>query len=165
MQRVLFELSLTQARRAIQGIGFGLVGVTPGLGFQELFGLPAGAQPNDMQVKAHEMIKRPGVYVIEAPMGMGKTEAALWIAYELLVEQKARGIYFALPTQATSNRIHIRMGEFVERIAASSVKTRLIHGNSLLMQSEPEIIPTGTQQGSWEKYLTSKEVFEGKTET
>ena len=49
-------------------------------------------------------------------MGTGKTEAALGAAYQLLADKKARGIYFALPTQATSNRMHLRMAEFVRAL-------------------------------------------------
>ena len=86
-----------------------------------------------MQEKTLATVNGPGVYVIEAPMGMGKTEAALWAAYRLLVSGKARGIYFALPTQATSNRMHLRMNEFVRRISDTASTSRLIHGNSWLM--------------------------------
>jgi CRISPR-associated endonuclease/helicase Cas3 len=76
--------------------------------------------PNEMQLKTLATIAEPGIYVIEAPMGMGKTEAALWAAYQLLGSGKATGIYFALPTQATSNRMHIRMNEFVRRIISGA---------------------------------------------
>ena len=55
-------------------------------------------------------------------------------AYQLLADKKARGIYFALPTQATSNRMHRRMAEFVRRIAPTTVASRIIHGNSWLLE-------------------------------
>jgi len=134
-----------QAQGAIDTIGFGMPAIRTGLGFAELFGFPEGSQPNDMQVQARGLIQGPGVYVIEAPMGMGKTEAVLWAGYELLAAGKARGIYFALPTQATSNRIHLRMNEFVQRIAPGSGATRLIHGNSWLMPDALTLAPASSE--------------------
>jgi len=53
-----------------------------------------------------------GLYVIEAQMGAGKTEAALAAAYQLIARGHASGLYFALPTQVTSNRIHTRVSDF-----------------------------------------------------
>ncbi|MFC1896326.1 CRISPR-associated helicase Cas3' [Thermodesulfobacteriota bacterium] len=120
------------ARTALEHIGFLPPQVRIGLDFRDLFGLHA---PNDLQKTALELITDPGFYVIEAPMGMGKTEAALWCAYRLLSERKASGIYFALPTQATSNRIHLRMSGFINRITEDSGHTRLVHGNSWLMEN------------------------------
>lgn len=119
------------ANKAIRSIGLAIPSIIPGLTFEQLFGFP----PNDMQCKTMATITSPGVYVIEAPMGMGKTEAALGAAYQLLASAKASGIYFALPTQATSNRIHLRMDDFLLRIAPESGASRLIHGNSWLMKS------------------------------
>jgi len=139
------DIRMPQARQTIDSIGFGRLDVVPNLDFAELFGFPPGSQPNDMQIKAREQIQGPGVYVIEAPMGMGKTEAALWAAYELMVAGKALGIYFALPTQATSNRIHLRLNEFVQRIAPSAGASRLIHGNSWLVQGQA-LTPVATER-------------------
>jgi len=141
---------MPRARKAIQQLCFAQPCILSALGFRELFGFPTGSQPNDMQIKAQERIQGPGVYVIEAPMGMGKTEAALWVAYELMLAGKARGIYFALPTQATSNRIHLRMEAFVRRIAPGSASSRLIHGNSWLCQEKPELEPAPTTPGGQE---------------
>lgn len=123
----------------------GAIGLIPpvikgGLTFETLFGFP----PNEMQTKALAAITEPGVYVIEAPMGMGKTEAALGAAYQLMISGKAKGIYFALPTQATSNRMHLRMNEFLTRIAPAAPMSRLIHGNSWLMATDCGIHPTAT---------------------
>lgn len=118
------------ARHALDSIGFMLPVITKELTFQQLFGFP----PNEMQERAVASITEPGVYLIEAPMGMGKTEAALWAAYQLMAHGKANGIYFALPTQVTSNRIHLRMNDYLQRISPEYGKSRLIHGSSWLMQ-------------------------------
>lgn len=128
------------ARNALCAIGFLPPVIHSNLTFESLFGFP----PNDMQSNALATIAGPGVYIIEAPMGMGKTEAALGAAYQLMAAGKASGVYFALPTQATSNRIHLRMNEFLQRIAPEAQASRLIHGNSWLMQADWDIRPAAT---------------------
>lgn len=115
------------ARNAIAQIGLESPAFTTGLSFVDLFGFP----PNDLQTAAMETIREPGVYVIEAPMGMGKTEAALAAAYRLVSNGQASGLYFALPTQATSNRIHERVAAFLSRVQTAA--PRLIHSGSWLL--------------------------------
>ena len=116
------------AKLAVKSIGLHKPQIKENLSFEEIFGFDA----NDMQQKALSVITEPGVYVIEAPMGLGKTEAALACAYELLQSGQASGLYFALPTQLTSNRIHLRVSEFVEKITQDSDNTRLAHANAWL---------------------------------
>ncbi len=58
-------------------------------------------------------------------MGMGKTEAALYAAYQMLTEEKATGIYFALPTQLTSNKIYDRFNAFLQQIVSTETPTRM----------------------------------------
>lgn len=112
-------------------IGFRPVSCEPGKSFSDLFPFP---EPNPLQARLAESVRNPGVYVVEAPMGCGKTEAALIAAYNLLATGRATGIYFALPTQVTSNRIHKRVAEFIDRLSPGA-GTRLIHGNSWLMET------------------------------
>ena len=121
----------TAAHQAIRQIGMVAPSFSKGLTFGDLFGFP----PNDLQTATLAVIRKPGVYVIEAPMGMGKTEAALAAAYQLIHEGQAKGLYFALPTQATSNRIHERVTKFLRRCQATS-PPRLIHGASWLVDQE-----------------------------
>ncbi len=142
-QQMTGEASHEQARHALSLIGFQPPRVAPGLTFEELFGFP----PNAMQKTALTEITEPGLYIIEAPTGLGKTEAALGAAYNLLADGKARGIFFALPTQATSNRIHLRFTAYLERIAPGASQGRLVHGTSWLMDKQPLIQPTATSVG------------------
>lgn len=101
------------------------------LGFEDLF---PPLQANALQAAAWENIAAPGLYVIEGPMGCGKTEAALSGAYRLIAGGQAAGIYFALPTQVTSNRIHLRVRPFLEQALQQSSDVRLIHSGSLLVE-------------------------------
>lgn len=134
------EESMGRAQHAVEAIGFSRLEARSGLRFEELFSFPQ----NDLQREAVAAITEPGIYVIEAPMGMGKTEAALACAYRLICEGKASGIYFALPTQATSNRIHLRVNDFVRKIWPAGLNTRLIHANSWLMENLSQPMPAAT---------------------
>lgn len=140
------------ARNALHTIGFQKTECVRNLSFHDLFHDVEKPEirwaPNEMQEKTLAIVSGPGVYVIEAPMGMGKTEAALWAAYQLLVSGKATGIYFALPTQATSNRMHLRLNEFVRRMSHTSNSSRLIHGNSWLTDQTDGLLPVATSGGS-----------------
>ena len=75
----------------------------------------------------------PGIAVIEAPTGEGKTEAAMFLADAWNAKIGTRGIYFALPTQATSNQMFGRIAEFLETRFADEdliVQLMLQHGHS-----------------------------------
>jgi len=140
----------TTAVHALDAIGFRKAQFVRNLSFHDLFHDPKEPEkiwvPNEMQEKTLATVCGPGVYVVEAPMGTGKTEAALWAGYHLLLSGKAMGIYFALPTQATSNRIHLRVNDFLRRIAPETPASRLIHGNSWLMDNDCGIHPAVTDK-------------------
>lgn len=125
------EILRKQAEKAVDAIGLGLPPVTPGLTFGEIFN---GRTAYPLQEQAAAVIGGPGIYIIEAPMGMGKTEAALWASYALLARGKANGIFFALPTQATTNRMFLRFADYVHHICPQAAPVQLIHGNSWLQE-------------------------------
>jgi CRISPR-associated endonuclease/helicase Cas3 len=135
--------SRRRASNVVETIGFGTPAIRCGLTFEQLFPFP----PNDLQCQALDVITEPGIYVIEAPMGMGKTEAALACAYRLMSEGKANGIYFALPTQVTSNRIYLRVDDFIKKISPDSPATRLIHANAWLLEDLWQAKPSVTKPG------------------
>jgi len=74
--------------------------------------LVGGRQPLPMQrttIEVAALLRDGGLAIIEAPMGEGKTEAALYLAAAWLDNRRARGAYFALPTQA-NQRPDVRPG-------------------------------------------------------
>ena len=123
-----------RAQTALATINWRSVEARQLTGFVELF--PEIPQANSLQTATEQAVREPGTYVIEGPMGYGKTEAALAGAYHLIASGKATGLYFALPTQVTSNRIHLRVQPFVDRISADSTEVRLAHSASWLVEAE-----------------------------
>lgn len=101
------------------------------LTFKEIFN---GYTPNPLQSMVIEKCRGRGIYVIEDVMGEGKTEAGLYLAYSLLEEGVNNGIYFGLPTQLTSQRIHKRFAGFLNNIVLDVTKPKVIHGNSILFE-------------------------------
>ncbi|WP_410315314.1 DEAD/DEAH box helicase, partial [Klebsiella pneumoniae] len=89
------------------------------------------------------------LYILEAQMGMGKTEAALYAAYQMLVQEKATGIYFALPTQLTSNKIYDRFNAFLHQIVSTETPQHalLLHSGAWLMDTE--MGEEGSPGGAW----------------
>lgn len=122
------ELSRDTATRALQQIRWG-GGEFHEADFASLF---EGFTPKTLQSELHRQSTRPGLFVVEGPMGCGKTEAALWAAHRLIAAEVNGGIYFALPTQVTSNRIHRRVQQFMAKALANSATLRLAHGASWL---------------------------------
>jgi CRISPR-associated endonuclease/helicase Cas3 len=132
--------------RALDLAGFVPPVVRPGLSFEAVFGFT----PHTIQSAFVESVVGPGVYVLEAPMGMGKTEAALYAAYKMLSEGLATGIYFALPTQLTSERVYERVNGYLHMILDKNCRFRkalLLHGAAWLRQTH--LGGKGEPGGSW----------------
>lgn len=119
---------------AVDRAGFVGFKVRPNLSFEDIFSF----QPHEAQTKLIQAADGQGVYILEAPMGMGKTEAALFAAYKALSQGAATGIYFALPTQLTSDKIYDRMNTFLANVLADDCKFRslLLHSSAWLRDTE-----------------------------
>ncbi len=89
---------------------------------------------NDIQravIEAAERCGSPGLFILEAPMGIGKTEAAL-AAAEILAEKcEKTGVFFGLPTQATANGIFGRVVSWAEKQPSEAFHSiSLAHGSA-----------------------------------
>jgi CRISPR-associated endonuclease/helicase Cas3 len=81
----------------------------------------------------------PGsLVIVEAPMGEGKTEAAL-LLYDTLASRGAEGLYFALPTQATANQILGRVSAFLGQSFDGRQGLHLVHGGAGLSDRYEEL--------------------------
>lgn len=123
-----FDELKRSALEVVQSIGFRHPEFKPGLRFEEIF---PPYSPNPGQLALAELATGPGVYLLENTMGSGKTEAALFAAYRLIASGVNRGMFFALPTRLTSNKIHERVNAFLNRVSGSD-RARLIHGTAWL---------------------------------
>ncbi|MEU9271939.1 CRISPR-associated helicase Cas3' [Streptomyces sp. NPDC048251] len=106
----------------------------PGGDAQELFAsrfaLPQGAKVRPVQETALGLAREmeaPGLLVIEAPMGEGKTEAALAVAEVFAARSGAGGVFFALPTMATGNAMFPRLLEWLERLPGDGSRRHSVH--------------------------------------
>lgn len=90
--------------------------------------------PNELQSAAVQTaagIHSSGIIVLEAPMGAGKTEAALACAEILAAKTKRSGVFFALPTQATSDGIFPRLLDWIRNLDSDSAHAiELAHGKA-----------------------------------
>lgn len=121
-----------RATNALVQCGFVRPSFRRGLSFRDVFGF----DPYPAQAAFLEEVYEPGVYVLEAPMGMGKTEAALYAAYWLVEAGFHSGLYFALPTRLTSDRIHDRVQAFLQAVSVGGSAVKLAHGQAWLKEFE-----------------------------
>lgn len=92
-----------------------------------------GRTPRPLQLSVTESamsLPAPGLVLIEAPMGEGKTEAALLAAEILCARFGANGICVAMPTQATSDAMYARVQSWL-RTFDSTAPLALLHGSHI----------------------------------
>jgi CRISPR-associated helicase Cas3/CRISPR-associated endonuclease Cas3-HD len=105
-----------------------------------------------VQVAAAEAARaqeQPGMVIVEAPMGEGKTEAAL-LAAEVLAERSgADGCFVALPTRATSDAMFSRVLAWMEGLPGLPVGTSvtLAHGTASLNDTYNGLLRDGYMCG------------------
>lgn len=106
------------------------------------FALPPGATVRPIQtaaVRVAERMPASGLLVVEAPMGEGKTEAALAAAELLAARSGAGGCFVALPTRATSDAMFTRVRDWLARVPdadreAGAQAVVLAHGKARFNQ-------------------------------
>ena len=80
--------------------------------FKDHFNFKPHALQKEM-LETIKAIKKPGLILIEAPMGTGKTETALTAGEILSAKCHTNGIFYGLPTQATSNAMLPRLASWL----------------------------------------------------
>lgn len=102
--------------------------------FTELF--PTCDPPRPLQraiADAVDVQQVPGLLLLEAPTGEGKTEAAFFAAERWLHGGGGQGAYIGLPTMATGTQMFERFGRFIgHRYAGQRVNLHLLHSGAIL---------------------------------
>lgn len=97
-------------------------------GFRNAFGFA----PTPLQTWAEgiPLSGGPELFILEDVTGSGKTEAALTLAHRLLTASKHDGLYFGLPTMATSNAMYRRIGNYYRQLYSQEAHPSLVlaHG-------------------------------------
>lgn len=89
-----------------------------------------GKTPYPFQEQFIQSLKDPGLVILEAPMGLGKTEAALIGVEQLAHRFGKKGLLYTLPTQATSNALFDRVKDWLSHLGTTSHSLRLVHGKA-----------------------------------
>lgn len=126
-------------------------------------------EPRGVQ-RVNVPIEEGVLYIIEAPTGSGKTEAALSIASNLIGQGHADSILFALPTQATANSMFERLEKVASSMYPEGSNIVLAHGKSrfnegfrnLCRQGSQSESNTGLQQCSEWLAISKKRAFLGQ---
>lgn len=132
LAKVNMEAARERAARAWEALGlrggWGVLRQPDAEVFKERF----GQEPRPSQVQAMEVARRmggPGLMVVEAPMGEGKTNTALVVAEVLAARFGADGVFVGMPTQATSDPMFTKVREWVASVApALESQVALLHG-------------------------------------
>ncbi|MCP4416588.1 MAG: CRISPR-associated helicase Cas3', partial [Chloroflexi bacterium] len=122
-----------KARQGLQDLGW--MGWQPTgdlLTFANAFSYLNFDAPRPIQQQVVDLVRdveQPTLLILEAPTGIGKTETAVYIADSWLQRHKGRGLYVAMPTQATSNQMYGRIGDFLNhRYPDMGKNYHLVHG-------------------------------------
>lgn len=130
--------------------------------FNERFGFVS----NSVQQEVMEIVSdvsSAGIYILEAPMGLGKTEAALAAAEILAAKLGCGGLFFGLPTQATANGIFGRILSWASKQCDSEKHTiRLSHGMAELNEEYQKIFHGRANDVYDDSELFVHDWFEGR---
>ena len=104
-----------RAEHAVETAGVLPADAADSLSYQALIGPHAELSPMQERVQSVEIPSGPTLFILEDETGSGKTEAALMLAHRLMAsdrgEERADGLYVALPTMATANAMFDRLAK------------------------------------------------------
>lgn len=136
---------LAEAEGEVRAAGLGRASFIPlatsGNAFRERF--PQFECPNQLQQSLADKLPAiatgPGLLLVTAPTGDGKTEAAEFCAAHLAEVSGCGGLAFALPTQATTDAMFRRIQRFAADNLREDASLSLVHGMAWLSTDYDEL--------------------------
>ncbi|MFG2622992.1 CRISPR-associated endonuclease Cas3'' [Streptomyces sp. NPDC048507] len=125
--------------------------------FVEMFGFGPNPLQRDLVGQLPALVEEggPGLVLVTAPTGDGKTEAALFAASVLGRAAGCRGLYVALPTMATADAMFPRVGRFARSALTGDRSMALLHSMAWLRPAA-EAGLEGTAQVSADKFTAAE---------
>jgi len=142
--------SRTRARIAVDEAGLGTLPIST----RPLFDFDL--RPMQQAAQDIPLPDGPVLAVIEDETGAGKTEAALLLARRMLMAGKGKGLFFGLPTMATSDAMFGRLRRSIGRLFEGTPSLALAHGRAHLSRDFRSIItadPKGEDDVSCTRWL------------
>lgn len=103
-----------------------------------------GASPQPLQtacVEAARSLDGPALLILEAPMGSGKTEAALMAAETMAARWGNGGVFVGLPTMATATPMFTRIADWLGQVpGADRTAVNLVHSKAALQPEFRELV-------------------------
>lgn len=115
----------------VEEAGLGVARLRPA-GFEEMFSFTPNALQRSVRDELLPRVDGPGLLVVTAATGDGKTEVALLAARVLADVCGASGFYFALPSMATADQMYTRVRRFTAGLAEGPAAVTLLHSMSWL---------------------------------
>ncbi|MEU3568258.1 CRISPR-associated endonuclease Cas3'' [Kitasatospora sp. NPDC036755] len=111
--------------------GWGALAVPGPESFRDRF----GHGPRSSQELVPDVVRRmggPGLVIVEAPMGEGKTKAALAAAELLAARHGADGVFLGMPTQATADPMLTQVRSWLRKVEDGlEDQVALLHGKRM----------------------------------
>ena len=133
--------SSNEEDKAIKGLGLTHHEKLQPFDFKERFGYDPRISQQTVIEKVNSMSEMPLTMIIEAPPGEGKTELAMWLAHKMGNYWNKNGIYFALPTAATSNQMVGRVRNYLKNDISHANDVALMHAMEWLEDTNEEMPP------------------------
>ena len=130
-----WKLARQRAKNALKDSGVASQKIVASHNFFDLFKNISTPSPLQQWAIDTEVSGNPQIFLLEDVTGAGKTEAALTLAYRLMVKGAAQGFFIALPTMATSNAMYDRTANFYQKLFAGNANLALAHGSRQLVES------------------------------
>jgi CRISPR-associated helicase Cas3/CRISPR-associated endonuclease Cas3-HD len=123
-----------------------------------------GKEARPVQLAAYEAAQAgrgPGLLLIEAPMGEGKTEAALLAAEVIASRTGANGLFVGLPTQATADQMFARITGWLAA-QPGEVTVALAHGKASRNEAYQRLMPEAVGIGENDAGVTASQWLAGR---
>ncbi|GGU99276.1 CRISPR-associated helicase/endonuclease Cas3 [Kitasatospora aureofaciens] len=151
-----FQSVIMAAPRWVRDAGLGRA-LFPNKPFSQQFPFPPNALQSDIAEHLPSQVKGPGLLLVTAPTGDGKTETALHAASVMARASGASGVYFALPTMATADAMFTRVRGFAEANIEGDRALTLMHSMAWLSpdyaagqgSTDGTAVLADTEAGQW----------------